>query len=809
MSQAKKKKPIAADGKSKKKIGPMPAGKAETALNVLLLEDNPADAELIERQLRKAGLRLAAQRVDARSGFLRALKALPPDLILADFSLAGFNALQALDIRNRTAPFIPFIIISGSISEEIAVACMKQGADDYLLKDRLARLPEAIRHVLATRRLLCEKAEAEATLRNSLTQWRTTFDAMNDAVCLLDGNGCILRCNRAMNRLLGLSFDKIIGKDCLDLICGAGKKPLCAFRLLKKSRRRQEEDTFWRGRWYHVAVDPIADSGGKTIGAVHIMSDVTDAREAAKKLAASEKQFRDLYENATIGLYRTTPDGRILMANQALVHMLGFVPFTELAGRNLEKDGFEPGYPRTYFQELLKKSGQVSGLESAWKRQDGTTIFVRESAMPIRGEDGAIRFYDGTVEDISERKRAEMALRENEAFLDRIIEQSPMAMWISDAQGTLLRINPACCNLLHLTPDEVAGKYNLLRDNIVKAQGLLPLVRRVFEKGEAVRFEITYDTTQLKNLELARSAALILDVTIFPIKNLQGRVTHAVIQDLDITQRRHAEESLREMNEIFRLFLKHSPIYVFIKDEDIRPVYLSANYEKLLGKPMGEILGKSMDELFPSELSRTMVEDDKRILSEGKPNEFIEELGGRIYSTIKFPIFIQGKAKYLAGYTTDITERRQSEERLRVTSKRLELALAVAKAGIWDWNVATGVIEWSPQMFELFGLDPRSNKASFASWRTALHPDDRELAENRIELAMKQRSTLDSDYRVILPDGGVRWINAQGEGVYDEEGRPVQMIGICQDISDRKRTEEKIRASLQKKKCCSRRSTTG
>ncbi len=102
-------------------------------------------------------------------------------------------------------------------------------------------------------------------------------------------------------------------------------------------------------------------------------------------------------------------------------------------------------------------------------------------------------------------------------------------------------------------------------------------------------------------------------------------------------------------------------------------------------------------------------------------------------------------------------------------------------------------------MFELFGLDPRSSNASFASWRTALHPDDRELAENRIELALKQRSTLDSDYRIILPDGRIRWINAQGEGVYDEAGRPVQMIGICQDISERKRTEEQIRASLREK----------
>ena len=111
-----------------------------------------------------------------------------------------------------------------------------------------------------------------------------------------------------------------------------GRETPCAFQLLKKSRRRQEEETFWHGRWHHVAVDPIVDSGGKFIGAVHVMSDVTDAKKRLEQLDRSEKQFRDLYENATIGLYRTTPDGRIVMANHALVRMLGYESFARPGG---------------------------------------------------------------------------------------------------------------------------------------------------------------------------------------------------------------------------------------------------------------------------------------------------------------------------------------------------------------------------------------------------------------------------------------------------------------------------------------------
>jgi len=760
-------------------------GDKSPELRVLILEDNPADAELMERQLLKEGIAFVSRRVDSRRGFLQALKSFRPLLILADYSLPKFDALQALELAREKQPFTPFIVVTGSIGEEKAAAVLRAGADDYLLKDRLARLAESVRHALANHQLRSEKMAAEESLRvhellhhafidsssdmaflkdekfrhllankelcrfykktekeiigktdaelldksaaarcrrtdrlaltgnrvhvsqetiGDLTfetrkfpvklsdnhigvggyirdisegerfkealqaaaaSWRTTFDSMNDAVCLLDEKGAIRQCNRAMNRLLDIPYAKIVGENCLALVCGAKKKSTCAFRLLLKDRLRHEEETYWRKRWFQVTVDPIIGADGRPLGAVHIMIDITAAKKAKEALRESEERFRGLYENANIGLYRTTPDGRILMANPALIRMLGYGSFAELAERNLQKEGFEPDYPRREFRRQVERLGSVTGLEANWHKKDGASIFVRESARVIKDAEGTIVFYDGTVEDISEGRRA--------------------------------------------------------------------------------------------------------------------------------------EETLREMNEIFRLFLKHNPIYVFIKDENIRPIYLSENYETMLKRPLAELLGKSMNELFPSALSRSMVEDDKKILRAGKPREFIEELEGRVYSTLKFPIFIQGKAKYLAGYTTDITEHRQSQELLQATSRRLQLALQSAQAGAWDWNVTTGLIEWSPQMFTLFGLDPRTTHASFATWRTALHPEDRELAEKRIDQALKQHATLDSDYRVVLPGGQIRWINAEGEGVYDGSGRPIQMIGICLDITERKLNEQRIRDSLREK----------
>lgn len=140
--------------------------------------------------------------------------------------------------------------------------------------------------------------------------------------------------------------------------------------------------------------------------------------QSQQKLRESEEQFRAIYENTAIGLYRTTPDGKILLANPALVSMLGYWFFEELAERNLEAEGFEPDYPRSRFRELIERDDEIIGLESAWKRQDGSTVFVRESARAIRDAEGNTLHYEGTVEDITERKNAEEELKRHSGQLE-------------------------------------------------------------------------------------------------------------------------------------------------------------------------------------------------------------------------------------------------------------------------------------------------------------------------------------------------------------------------------------------------------
>ena len=137
---------------------------------------------------------------------------------------------------------------------------------------------------------------------------------------------------------------------------------------------------------------------------------ITEQRKAEENVKESEERFRSLYENSTVGIYRTTPDGKIILANPTLVKLLGYSSFEELSDRNLKKDGFEPSYERTYFMDVLKMESEVKGLESAWTRMDGTTLFVSESARAINDKEGKIIYYDGIIEDITMRKKAEQEL---------------------------------------------------------------------------------------------------------------------------------------------------------------------------------------------------------------------------------------------------------------------------------------------------------------------------------------------------------------------------------------------------------------
>jgi PAS domain S-box-containing protein len=168
-------------------------------MRILLLEDNPDDAEMLVFELRRAGFEAACRRVDGREEFRAALEPPdgPPDVILADYSLPQFNALEALEMLHAAAHDIPVIVVSGAPSEEACVDALRHGAVDYLLKDRLSRLGPAVQHALSQRRLAADQRRAELT-------FRAAFDHAPVGMAVTDLAGRVLQVNQELSRMTGL-----------------------------------------------------------------------------------------------------------------------------------------------------------------------------------------------------------------------------------------------------------------------------------------------------------------------------------------------------------------------------------------------------------------------------------------------------------------------------------------------------------------------------------------------------------------------------------------------------------------------------
>ncbi|NOX62088.1 MAG: PAS domain S-box protein [Chloroflexi bacterium] len=165
--------------------------------------------------------------------------------------------------------------------------------------------------------------------------------------------------------------------------------------------------------------------------------DITERKRMENALRESEERFRSLYENSTVGIYRTTPDGRILLANPALVEFLGYSSFEELAARDLEKEGYASPYTRAQFIEKIEKDGLIRGWESAWLRKDGSVVWVRESARAVRDANGQTLYYDGVVEDVTERKRAEERLHRHALYMEKLNRIITAAASEPDLDGLL------------------------------------------------------------------------------------------------------------------------------------------------------------------------------------------------------------------------------------------------------------------------------------------------------------------------------------------------------------------------------------
>ena len=279
----------------------------------------------------------------------------------------------------------------------------------------------------------------------------------------------------------------------------------------------------------------------------------------------------------------------------------------------------------------------------------------------------------------------------------------------------------------------------------------------------------------------------------------------SVLTFRDMTEKQQAAEALEASELRFSGFMQHLPGLAWIKDLQGRYIYANDAAEKAFRKSRAELYGKTDEEVFDPETAKQFRENDHKALDSRTGIQVIETLtddcGAFRHSIVsKFPIPGATEAAMLVGgMAIDVTERMQAEQELRRHKERLELAQHAGRIGTFEWNVLTDDVELSAGEEELLGLRVGSFAGQLADWLQAVHPDDRERTMADCRRAVAERTPLDAEFRIIRPDGQIRWIAAQGSVKCDELGQAVRMVGVNVDVTERRQAEIALRDSDRRK----------
>jgi PAS domain S-box-containing protein len=419
-------------------------------LKILFVEDVYADAELIWHELTKNDIKFEKKLVDMKKEYLSALESFKPDLIISDYSLPQFDGLSALFLRNELTPFTPFILVTGSINEEIAVESMKAGADDYVIKQNLSRLGEAIRGALKKKEVSIEIGASKKALLESEERFRMLFDKAPIGYQSLDVNGNFIEVNETWLEMLGYSSEEVVGKW-----FGSFLAPdyVEAFRerfpLFKEWGKVHSEFGMIKKDGSFITVSFYGRIGHTPDGEFKqthcVLEDVTELRLAEETLRESEERFHLAVASSPVPIMIHDEDDNVLLLSKGWTDYSGYtiddIPtmgdWTEAAY------GDRSGSSKEYIDNLFNILKTQDNGEWTVKAKNGSTRIWEFHTTPLGRVNRGKRVLQSLALDITERKEAEMVLRQKieelEQFNDLTVDRELKMIELKKEVNKLLR----------------------------------------------------------------------------------------------------------------------------------------------------------------------------------------------------------------------------------------------------------------------------------------------------------------------------------------------------------------------------------
>ncbi len=549
--------------------------------------------------------------------------------------------------------------------------------------------------------------------------------------------------------------------------------------------------------WASLQISLIRGESGAAQYLVATVQDIEKAKRDELDLRERKAILRATFEQAAIGITHVSPAGYFQRVNRKFVEMVGYSE-QELLGMHVT----EIAHPADRYLGLQDFERSIRGeiatfmIEKRYLRKNGGILWVRVSGSSIRdAETNQARFNVAIIEDISERKYAEEALRESEGRFRVLIENMAQAVWETDANGRVVVDSPSWRAYTGQTREEQMG------------YGWLNAVHPDDRQCAEAQWRNAVSHRQPLNMEFRLCCTCMgwrwTNVRAAPLLDEDGSVRKWVGMNIDISDRKLAEERLYQSEEFHRITAEAAKVGIWeIRTDGSLECVTSPLMVAMLGLPEPKPVLSAEEwaaNIFPQDLEGVHTSIDRLFSSEeSTETSFRVKWGdGSVHYLVgrgKSVRDREGKTVRVFGASIDMTEQKRAQEELHIANERLRLAVESTGDGLWDWDFKSNAGYISDRFKEILGYAPGELPTHIVAWPAAIHPQDEARVMESYHAYMEGRSSsLTTEYRTLCKDGSWKWVLSRAVKLKDgKEGQVYRLIGMLTDISERKKSDERI-----------------
>jgi PAS domain S-box-containing protein len=535
-------------------------------------------------------------------------------------------------------------------------------------------------------------------------------------------------------------------------------------------------------RWLEVLGQLVWDKKKKRVASIILTAkDITE-----RKKVEDELKMKDMCIESSLNAVGITDlKGKLLYVNESAVNMWGYNTKDEIIGRYLPEFWVGKKVFET-IKAMVEKGGKIG--EDIGKRKDGSLFEVQFAATSIKDVNGNPKYFFGTFIDITKRKKMEQALRESEEQFRTIVETAPSLLTITDDRGNNLYISPNC--------EEITGyKQKELIDKMVwwVHEDDMPRAKKIFDR--TFRDKVGNKNFEYKAIK-KNGEVWYASSSWEPLRDDKGKFKGIIFQTSDITERKRAEEVLRESEETAQAMLNASLEGVLLINIDGTIAALNEALAKGLGKTREELVGASVFDILPPEIAQYRMKQAMKVVRSKKPIRFTDEREGRIFDQSVYPVLdAHGKVARVAVYSYDITERKKAEKVLRDSEEKFRI-LAEYSPNMIFINKKGKVVYANKRCEEIMGYRKEEFYSPSFDYLSIIAPEHVDSVRTKFRKHMSGEEVAPYEYAILNKEGKrIEAISSTKLITYEGEKA---ILGIVTDITKRKRAEEEIKQQAKK-----------